>query len=156
MDGLQAGGWKLVYEPDFLAHRRPRKTLGSFARMLMTYGRGRAEQFRQHPTLGSALNFVPPVFCIYFLCLPLALVWPWLLLPVLIYAVAVGLQVLTLLFHSGLPALLTTPLIVMTHILYGLGFWKGLFTRLGRAKGGQPMEVTLETSRPDSLAGVDA
>ena len=28
----------------------------------MTYGRGRAEQFRLHPTPGSALNFVPPLF----------------------------------------------------------------------------------------------
>ena len=25
--------------------------------MLRTYGRGRAEQFRRHPTLGSLLNF---------------------------------------------------------------------------------------------------
>ena len=58
MDELQKRGGKLIYDPELLVHRRPRSSLKSFARMLMTYGRGRAEQFRLHPTLGSALNFV--------------------------------------------------------------------------------------------------
>ena len=64
MDELQKRGGKLIYDPELLVHRRPRSSLRAFARMLMTYGRGRAEQFRLHPTLGSALNFVPPLFCV--------------------------------------------------------------------------------------------
>jgi len=35
----------------------------------MTYGRGRAEQFRLHPTPGSAMNFVPPLFVLYLVLL---------------------------------------------------------------------------------------
>ena len=73
MDELQKRGGKLIYDPQLLVHRRPRSSLRSFARMLMTYGRGRAEQFRLHPTPGSALNFVPPLFCLYLLALPLLL-----------------------------------------------------------------------------------
>ena len=73
MDELQKRGGKLIYDPQLLVHRRPRSSLKSFARMLMTYGRGRAEQFRLHPTPGSALNFVPPLFCLYLLALPFLL-----------------------------------------------------------------------------------
>ncbi|MEY2428191.1 MAG: hypothetical protein QOJ40_1076, partial [Verrucomicrobiota bacterium] len=49
MDELQKRGGKLIYDPELVVHRRPRATLRAFARMLMTYGRGRAEQFRLHP-----------------------------------------------------------------------------------------------------------
>src|SRR5207302_3883643 len=63
MDELQKRGRKLLYDPEFIVHRRPRPTLRAFITMLMTYGRGRAEQFRLHPTPGSILNFVPPLFC---------------------------------------------------------------------------------------------
>ena len=68
MDDLLARGGKLLYDPAVIVFRRPRRTLKAFARMLWTYGRGRAEQFRLHPGWGSVLNFVPPLFV---LCLPL-------------------------------------------------------------------------------------
>ena len=48
MDGLQKRGGKLIYDPVFFVHRRPRPTLKAFCKMLMNYGRGRAEQFRLH------------------------------------------------------------------------------------------------------------
>src|ERR1019366_3606265 len=73
MDELQKRGGKLIYDLQLLVQRRPRSSLKSFAKMLMTYGRGRAEQFRLHPTRGSALNFVPPLFCLYLVTLPLLL-----------------------------------------------------------------------------------
>src|SRR5512137_671744 len=73
MDELQNRGGKLIYDPQLLVHRRPRSSLRAFAKMLITYGRGRAEQFRLHPTPGSALNFVPPLFCLYLLALPFLL-----------------------------------------------------------------------------------
>ena len=61
MDELQKRGGKLIYDPQFLVARRRRSSLNSFARMLMTYGRGRAEQFRLHPTFGSSLSLSAPV-----------------------------------------------------------------------------------------------
>jgi len=141
MDEIQKAGGKLIYDPDFVVHRRPRRTLGSFCRMLRTYGRGRAEQFRETPTFGSALNFVPPMFLIYLGAL--AVVWAlplgglaaqwrvWLGLPLLLYGIAVLLQVIALIPSGGVVRSLSTlPLIVLTHVLYGYGFWRGLFTKL--------------------------
>jgi cellulose synthase/poly-beta-1,6-N-acetylglucosamine synthase-like glycosyltransferase len=146
MDELQKRGGKLIYDPELIVFRRPRHSLRAFCRMLMTYGRGRAEQFRVNPTFGSALNFVPPVFCVYLLALPF--LGKFGLVPLAFYVLALIGQGLVL-ASSGhvLHSLAALPLIVVTHVLYGIGFWRGLFTRLkppaGRAEGAPP--VNLET-----------
>lgn len=151
MDELQKRGGELIYDPQFIVHRRPRRNLKSFCKMLFTYGRGRAEQFRVHPTPGSALNFVPPLFCVYVLALIFAL--PLLgkiaLVPLALYAVAVMLQTLALMPSGGLVnSLGALPFVVLTHLLYGLGFWRGLFTKL-KTDGERPkVSVTLETIQP--------
>jgi len=157
MDELQKRGGKLIYDPDFFVHRRPRPTLKAFAKMLMTYGRGRAEQFRLHPTFGSVLNFVPPLFLLYLAALIIAalVAAPWiteiLLGPLAVYVLIVVAEAVTLgLFRTGSrgkgtqgsgtrprlvkrlsTALGVAPLIGLTHLLYGFGFWRGLFTKLG-------------------------
>jgi hypothetical protein len=132
MDELQKRGGKLLYDPGCIVYRRPRTNLRAFARMLLTYGRGRAEQFRLHPTPGSALNFVPPLFCVYLLSL-VALPWagPLFLLPLPCYALALLAQAVALARTAPVVRVVAAlPLIVLTHILYGTGFWRGLFTRL--------------------------
>ncbi len=149
MDELQKRGGKLVYDPEFIVYRRPRSNLRAFARMLMTYGRGRAEQFRLHPTLGSALNFVPPLFCLY-LVAALIGVWfaGWLVLIPLGFYTALVLGEAVVLARKGqvLHSLGAIPLIVLTHLLYGLGFWRGLFTPVTKDPRQRPsMPVVLET-----------
>jgi succinoglycan biosynthesis protein ExoA len=149
MDELQKRGGKLIYDPQLVVYRRPRRNLKSFAKMLMNYGRGRAEQVRLHPTLGSALNFVPPLFCLYLVLLPLLLgmsFGKFSLVPLGFYVLAVLAQGLAL--AAGGHVLHSTaalPLIVLTHVLYGLGFWRGLFTRLGQGGATPPPSVALET-----------
>lgn len=142
MDEIQKQGGQMIYDPEFRIERRPRKTLKAFMKMLMTYGRGRAEQFRLHPTPGSALNLVPPLFCLY---LPMALIfrglWLW---PLAFYALAVLAQTLTLRTPFGGRMARVAPLIVLTHLLYGAGFWKGLFTRLTPPTVERANAVTLE------------
>jgi succinoglycan biosynthesis protein ExoA len=150
MDELQKQGGKLIYDPQLLVRRRPRSNLKAFARMLMTYGRGRAEQFRLHPTPGSALNFVPPLFCVYLLALPFLLsltsIGKACLLPLACYILAVLAQAVMLAVGGQvLQSLAAIPLIVLTHILYGLGFWHGLFTALRRPGQRPPGQVLLET-----------
>ena len=150
MDELQKRGGKLIYDPQLLVHRRPRSSLKSFARMLMTYGRGRAEQFRLNPTPGSALNFVPPLFCLYLLALPLLLALSSIgklgLVPLACYALAVAAQAVVLAAGGRIfQSLAAIPLIVLTHVLYGLGFWRGLFTRLRPPGQLLPGQVMLET-----------
>ena len=143
MDEIQKRGGRLLYDPELIVQRRPRSTIKSFAKMLMTYGRGRAEQFRVRPTFGSALNFVPPLFCVFLVALPL--LGKIGLVALGIYFLAVLIQVAALISRGGvLRSLAATPFIVLTHILYGIGFWRGLFTRL-KTNGNQVRaEVVLE------------
>jgi hypothetical protein len=143
MDDLQKSGSKLLYDPGFIVHRRPRPTVRAFIKMLLTYGRGRAEQFRLHPTLGSILNFIPALFVLYLLISP----WfGWIgLAPLGLYLVAVSLQTLASKKTYGREkSLRAFPLIISTHLFYGIGFWRGLFTRLRSAGGPQDPEVFLE------------
>jgi len=145
MDTLQKEGFTLLYDPAFIVERRPRRDLKAFAKMLMTYGRGRAEQFRVNPTLGSAPNFVPPLFCLYLLALPFLpkLLW-W---PLFAYFLAVFGQTLSL--PRGLEFFWpVAPLIMLSHVCYGFGFWRGLFTRLKTKAEQAAVEVTLERISP--------
>lgn len=152
MDELQKRGGKLIYDPQFVAYRRPRRTLESFARMLMTYGRGRAEQFRVHPTSGSALNFVPPLFCLYLVALLVSgwigsgAAWVrWSAAPLLFYFAAILVQTfISLRPHGVWRSLAAMPLLVASHLLYGLGFWRGLFTKLNHGENRPSPEVRLE------------
>jgi len=150
MDEIQKRGGRLLYDPGFIVQRRPRSSIRAFTKMLMTYGRGRAEQFRVHPTLGSVLNFVPPLFCVFIVAFPFLLMLPVLRIIALaalgVYVFAVLAQAAALMPRGGvLWSLAATPFIVLTHLLYGLGFWRGLFTRLNRGENKSPVEVVLET-----------
>ena len=149
MDELQKRGGKLVYDPGLIVERRPRSSMKSFARMLMTYGRGRAEQFRLHPTFGSVLNLVPPLFDLYLVIAAIALMfggWGKLaLIPLGLYLLLVIAQGLAMAMEARpLASLAATPLIVLTHVLYGFGFWRGLFTPLRAPQSGEKTEVVIE------------
>ncbi len=158
MDELQKRGGKLIYDPGLVVTRRPRATLKSFAKMLRTYGRGRAEQFRLHPTFGSALNFVPPIFVVYLVVAALSLVtmprvgllflnslWAMRCAMVLLAQAAI------LIPRGGLArSLAAIPLMGLSHILYGIGFWRGLFTRLNASPNQEKVPVELEYVTPES------
>lgn len=144
MDQIQQHEGKLLYDPEFIVYRRQRRTLKAFIKMLMAYGRGRAEQFRAHPTFGSALNFVPPIFCLYLLALPFC--GKMSLLPLALYAVVLLVQTMVLIPQGGIyRSLCALPLMVLTHLVYGIGFWRGLFTKLKPASVRSPVPVSLET-----------
>ena len=140
MDELQKRGGKLIYDPELVVYRRPRPTLNAFGKMLLNYGRGRAEQFRLHPTPGSTLNFVPPLFCLYLAAAATGSAWfgPVLFAPLGVYLLAVLIQTAVSMKTKGpWRSLLAAPLVVASHLFYGLGFWRGLFTRL-RPSGALP------------------
>ena len=46
--------------------------------------------------------------------------------------------------HGFVRSVLAAPLLAVSHVFYGLGFWRGLFTRLHRGSGGPQVEVFLE------------
>ena len=156
MDELQKRGGKLIYDPQLIVHRRPRPTLRAFLKMLGTYGRGRAEQFRVTPTFGSAPNFVPPFFCLYLGTLvifqltaldkPMGTLKLLSLVPLGFYALAILLQTLASIPANGIVrSLAAMPLLVASHICYGFGFWHGLFTKLRRGPQRSRFQVVLET-----------
>ena len=147
MDALVARGAHLLYDPGMSVQRRPRPGLRAFARMVFTYGRGRAEQFRLHPTAGSAANLVPPLFCLYLALLPV--LGPLGMGLLGLYLVALlGQGILSARDHGLVRALLSLPLVVLTHIGYGLGFWRGLFTRVERNRAMSAEQVVIERITP--------
>lgn len=160
MDELQKRRGKMLYDPRFIVHRRPRSSLKAFAKMVMTYGRGRAEQLRLHPTFGSALNFVPPLFLLYLAALAAALVLaPSLGRPMLgllaLYGVVVLAQIgILVVRHPALRAMAAFPFIVLTNILYGWGFWRGLFTPLTSGSQRPSTPVDLERIHPESRKSI--
>jgi succinoglycan biosynthesis protein ExoA len=143
MDELQKRGGKLLYDPELIVFRRPRATYRAFCRMLWNYGRGRAEQFRLHPTPGSAANFVPPLFCLFLAALPF--LPPVFQLILALYGLAALIQALAVLplrkLH-WLPAIIA--LIFTSHVAYGLGFWRGCATKLKPPPAAVSAEVKLE------------
>ena len=70
----------------------------------------------------------------------------WLLAaPLMIYFVATILQTLASMKNAGaVRALLAWPLLVASHVFYGLGFWRGLFTKLDANANKVRTEVVLE------------
>jgi len=131
---LQKRGGKLLYDPELLVYRRPRGTFKAFCKMLLNYGRGRAEQVRLHPTWRSFPNFAPPLFCLYLVSLLLLPVLPryclWALAGLAVYGAALFLQaivVLPLKKIHWLPWIMG--LIFVSHVFYGLGFWRGCLTK---------------------------
>jgi glycosyltransferase involved in cell wall biosynthesis len=128
MDELQKRGGKLLYDPELIVHRPPRPNFRSFCKMLLNYGRGRAEQFRLHPSLRSAPNFVPPLFCFYLVALPfLPAEFRWAAVAYLAAVLVQGMAVLGWRKWYWLPRIMG--LIFVSHVVYGLGFWRGCVTR---------------------------
>jgi glycosyltransferase involved in cell wall biosynthesis len=159
MDELQKRQAKLLYDPCLRVFRRPRPDLKAFLKMLTTYGRGRAEQLRAHPGLGSALNLAPPLFCFYLAAVAVMVVvasigaarlfsrgiFGLALAPLFLYALALAAQGIYLLRKGGVcQAMAALPLVVLTHLLYGVGFLRGLFTPLRPPEQRPSPEVALE------------
>jgi len=154
MDGVKQRGGKLLYDPEFIVHRRPRPNLRAYARMLLFYGGGRAHQFRLHPTLDSLPNFIPPLFCLYLLALPFVLAAFWsvkaivllMLLPLALYLLVVLGQTIQVASRSNLGlAALAAPLMVLTNILYGLGFWRGLIIKIPPPPAAAEKDIRFES-----------
>jgi hypothetical protein len=66
-------------------------------------------------------------------------------LPLLFYCLAVLLQAIALMPSGGaLRGFCALPLITLTHLLYGYGFWRGLFTKLKPPDENSSVPVKLE------------
>ena len=154
MNGVKQRGGKLLYDPEFLSRRRPRRTLSTYAKMLLFYGGGRAHQFRLYPTADAVVNFIPPLFCLYLLAMLFLIVafasmktaMLLSLLPLALYLLVVLGQTICVAGRSNLGlALLAMPLMVLTNILYGLGFWRGLVIKIPPPPATAEKDIRFET-----------
>ena len=70
LDRISAAGYKLMHLPSMAVQRSQRPTLAAFMRQMFAYGRGRAQQSRIAGPR-SPKSFIPLVFVVYLLLLPL-------------------------------------------------------------------------------------
>ena len=93
-------------------------------------------------------NFVPPLFVVYLEAAFLTAGWlgPVVFAPLGLYLLTVVAQTFVSMTTKGfVRSLLAMPLVIASHIFYGLGFWRGLFTTLKPAGQKPAVEVKLET-----------
>ncbi len=127
MERVVSAGYTLIHEPLMAIHRSQRPTLKAFIRQMFTYGRGRGEQTLLTSSW-SVTSFIPLLFVIYLLLLPLALwVSGLLLLPLLCYLAGSLVATLSaLLGGGGFSSLLLLVLFPVMHISNGTGLLWGL------------------------------
>ncbi len=161
LDELGTRGAEVVYDPEIVVFRYPRTTLQEFVRMLYRYGRGRGEQVRLYPSVGSTLNFVPAFFVIYVLMVAgvsvfsSAIAQPFLIPLVFYVALSIAWTLASAMRQGFTIALSSIPLVPVSHFAYGIGLWKGLAFgvkvegRKEQSKGEQALrETEVSVERP--------
>lgn len=140
LDRVRKAGLKIVYGPEVVIRREQRRTVGAFVRQVMTYGRGRGEQTRVAPASFNLSLAVPIGFTLYVLALPLALAGGLLLgahgaflaavlAPLALYLLILVAFVAECVSRPEKSHVLMPVFFVMNHVLYGVGFLRGLLTR---------------------------
>jgi len=143
LDRIKRGGWRLIHDPELFIYRSQRPTLKAFCRQLFSYGRGRGEQ-----TLISGVvrpvTFIPPIFLVYLLLLPLAnksvYYLPLLcyLILTVIFSIYEGIKSGKAFSAAGLPLVFS-----LFHLCYGAGMLRGLSGRGWRHDAGEVDEISL-------------
>ena len=154
MDELQKRGGKLIYDPQFIVHRRPRSQLEGIRKNAddLRAGQGGAVS---GDTRRSAPRSTSCRRCFAFIC-SRCLSWRSrpasaelsALMPLAFYGLVLLAQAAALAPRGGvLRSLCAIPLMALTHLLYGMGFWRGLFTKLKPPGKTPPRRSSSETCR---------
>lgn len=125
---LNKYGFKILMLPEMECIYYVRGTLSGLFRQYYGYGLYKPLVIKKIGSVISLRHFIPSLFVIYFLLLPLAFVNKYFLLPLLLYAV------LDLYYSVKAPGGLKIKLISLIvypalHISYGTGFILGLFKK---------------------------
>ncbi|CAN5744414.1 glycosyltransferase [soil metagenome] len=139
-------GLLMHYDPELAAFHERRSTFKSFAEQMVKYGLGRGHLTRRSPKTLRLAYAVPSLFLVYCLAASaLAALQPLLLVPMSLYAVAVGATALNITWGlrdrppGHLATLVTAGMLILTvHLGYGMGFLQGLGTRFRPAEQGSP------------------
>lgn len=125
MEKLKHSGFKMIYDPDAIVRRMPRKTLNSFIRQIFNYGRGRGEQTFFYPKSFNLLNFIPMFFLLYFI---FALIFKgYAFIPLFIYFAILFIDAFTKIVKNRDLRYFFLPFTTfLLHITYGIGLIYGL------------------------------
>ena len=143
MDRIRREGGILVHDPDLAVHRSQRRTLTAFCRQFFGYGRGRGEQTIISRVI-KPITFIPSLFLIYLLLLPLVgkLVYS---LPLLCYVIVVlGFALHQAVLTGRLRSAAWLPAVIpLFHVCYGAGMLRGLALPRQRQASAAGAEVTI-------------
>lgn len=127
---LHAKGYKMYYDPEAIVHRNWRSTVRGFAKAIFTYGRAKVDQGFEHYEPTDYLFFIPLMFFVYLLSLPLLPAGP-LWYPLYLYGALLaffGLQE-TAVARSAV-GLLTFLLFPLLHIMFAMGIIWGFIRKM--------------------------
>ena len=153
IDKILSLGYKLMYDPQIIVKRPPRKNLRLYIKMLLNYGRGRLEQLYRDFNKKNLIFTLPAFFSLYIILLPIVFIIfkiskinyiAFYFIPLIIYLIITLLAgIITALkekgFISKIKGFFVFPyMFFITHFFYGLGFFYGIiriakgFTHAGR------------------------
>lgn len=133
VDKAKEEGYGVAYSPEVVIYHRRRPSVSGLVEQIFDYGRVRPQKNMVKQFFKTPLFFVPPVFMIYLLFLPVLLkVSPLFFIPLLVYL----LMILITGFYEAIInleilAIILVPFsFVVIHLSYGLGVFAGIFDRL--------------------------
>ncbi len=138
IDKILSLGYKLMYDPEIVVKRPPRKNLKEYIKMLINYGRGRFEQLYINFNFKNLIFTIPAIFSIYILSIPIMSILYFLIknniillyfIPIVIYSIStIFSAILYSLKESGIKnkikGIFIYPfMFFITHFFYGFGFF---------------------------------
>jgi len=123
--------------------RSQRPTLKAFMKQLFGYGRGRGQQTVLSGVV-KPVTFIPSLFVIYLLSLPFAHKAVY-YVPLLCYLIMTLLAAGREMVREGRPgaSLLLPAVFPIFHICYGLGMFRGLFSKASGKASAEDAQVTI-------------
>lgn len=137
LDVINAG-YKIKYDPEGVVYHHRRSDLLKHLKQIGNYGIHRGHFARVYPKTSRKLfYFAPTIFDLYLISLLISwffgslTVWLIYAIPAMIYALLLVIDfiMISIRWKNPLVGLLAVPMILLTHVWYGIRFVQGLFTK---------------------------
>ena len=124
---------KILYAPDLIVNHYRRGDLLSHIKQISAYAKMRGYFVKKYKKNSLKINyFIPSIFFIYLMFLLISLLFIYnnlFLIPLCMYGFYLLASLIEISFKQNLIfGVLSIPIIIITHIVYGFNFIKGLFT----------------------------
>jgi len=126
---MLAQGLKAVFLGKFIVFHERRHTYHGLCRQIFQYGQGRMQTIRAAPASYDFIFWVPPIFFLYLVLLPILATIPKHLLPLVSYFFLTGLMSAIIAYKHKILELFPLSIVIflLIHICYGAGFLFELF-----------------------------